>query len=499
MPIVPLPQFEADLEEDRKIYERLKPPTSIVVRFGAMKMVGEFPYSGDAKPGCGSKLVVRTHRGTELGEMLTSTCPNSGCSKSVSRKDMLEYIENSGGKDYPFFSQGGKVLRIATAEDINEQTRLDSMKVQATKEARALAERMGLPCKIVDCEPILGQERLTFFFVSEDRIDFRDLAAELGSIHKTRIELRQVGARDEARLTADYERCGQHCCCKSFLKVLKPISMRSAKVQKATLDPLKISGRCGRLMCCLRYEDETYEDLRKRLPRKKSAVSTPHGDGVVIDSQILTQLVLVRLDATGEDVAVPVEELQPVGTPRPAPAEPDDDLGDAPAGDAAPARPAQPPSRGQRPGAGPGPRPGPPRREGPPRDGAPSEGQREGPRDGPRDGRRDGRRADRPRPSPAGGPPTTSSTPPPTPPPPADIPSILDLEGDGHDDDGPDGSTQGGGPDQPGAPGTPGQPGSGKRRRRRRRRGPRPPGAEGQGPGGPTSSGPPPSGPPSAG
>lgn len=355
MPILPLPQFEADLEADRKIYEQLKPPTSIVVRFGAMKMVGEFPYSGDAKPGCGSKMVVRTHRGIELGEMLTSTCPNSGCSKSVSRKEMLDYIENSGGKDYPFFNQAGRVLRIASAEDLNEQTRLDSMKVQATKEARALAERMNLPMKVVDVEPILGQERLTFFFVSEDRIDFRELVNELAAIHKTRIELRQVGARDEARLTADYERCGQHCCCKQFLKVLKPISMRSAKVQKATLDPLKISGRCGRLMCCLRYEDETYEDLRKRLPRKKSAVQTPHGDGVVIDSQILTQLVLVRLDATGEDVAVPVEDLAPIGTVRaPAPElDEDEETGE-------PARPVPPtpkkPSGAGRPSgpAGPG-------------------------------------------------------------------------------------------------------------------------------------------------
>jgi hypothetical protein len=118
-----------------------------------------------------------------------------------------------------------------------------------------------------------------------------------------------VGARDEARLTADYERCGQHCCCKQFLKVLKPVSMRSAKVQKATLDPLKISGRCGRLMCCLRYEDESYEELRKRLPRKKSRVLTPDGWGIVMDTQILTQLALVKLEDTGAEVAVPIEEL----------------------------------------------------------------------------------------------------------------------------------------------------------------------------------------------
>jgi uncharacterized membrane protein YgcG len=132
--------------------------------------------------------------------------------------------------------------------------------------------------------------------------------------------MRQVGARDDARLTADYERCGQYCCCKSFLKVLKPVSMRSAKVQKATLDPLKISGRCGRLMCCLRYEDQTYKDLKKNLPHRKTRVGTPHGDGIVIDSQILTQLVLIELD-NRERVAVPVEELTEPGLER-APEQP---------------------------------------------------------------------------------------------------------------------------------------------------------------------------------
>ena len=121
---------------------------------------------------------------------------------------------------------------------------------------------------------------------------------------------------------ADYERCGQHCCCKNFLKVLKPISMKSAKIQKATLDPLKISGRCGRLMCCLRYEDATYEELRKRLPKNKTRVGTPEGPGIVVDSKILVQLVLVQLDSPdggfGREVAVPVEDLMdPNECPKP--------------------------------------------------------------------------------------------------------------------------------------------------------------------------------------
>ena len=313
MPIHPLPQFEADLKdylkekEDREAYEKLNAPSTIVVRFGYLKMVGEFPYSGDSKPGCGSKLVVKTPRGTEIGEMLTSTCANSGCSKSVTRKEMLQYIENSGGRQYPFFEQG-RVLRIATVDDLNTQTRQEQRKNEIRMIAKRLVERSGLEMNIIEAEPIFGNERVVIYFGAEDRIDFRDLVQELSREVGTKVELRQIGARDEARITADYERCGQYCCCKNFLKVLKPVSMKSAKIQKATLDPLKISGRCGRLMCCLRYEDETYDELRKNLPHRKTRVGTPEGDGIVINTQILTQLAMVRLD-NNTDVAIPIEEL----------------------------------------------------------------------------------------------------------------------------------------------------------------------------------------------
>lgn len=317
MPIHPLPQFEADIEaqreSDRKLYESMAAPKTLVVRYGFLKMVGEFPYDGTVKPGCGSKLVIRTPRGTEMGEMLTTTCPNSGCGKSISRKQMLEYIGNSGGREYPFHTEG-RVLRVATSEDMETQARLEQSKHGIKMEARSVVEPLKLPMKVVDAEPILGGERLTIFYTSEERIDLALVGRVLSEHFKLRVDVRHVGARDEARLTADYERCGQYCCCKNFLKVLKPVSMRSAKVQKATLDPLKISGRCGRLMCCLRYEDETYDELRKRLPHKKTRVGTPDGDGYVLDTQILTQLALIRLDVpntdgTPREIAVPIEEL----------------------------------------------------------------------------------------------------------------------------------------------------------------------------------------------
>jgi cell fate regulator YaaT (PSP1 superfamily) len=372
MPILPLPQFEADLEADRAAIAALKPPKTIVVRFGVMKLVGEYPYNGTATPGCGSKLVVRTHRGTEIGEMLTSTCPNSGCGKSVSRKEMLEYVENSGGKDYPFFTEG-QVLRVATLEDMNQQAALESRKKEHVRRAREVAERLGLPMKVVDCEELLGGERITFFFTNtqeeQARVDFRGVVMELAEVFHTRIEMRQVGARDEARLTADYEKCGQHCCCKQFLKVLRPVPMKNAKVQKATLDPLKISGRCGRLMCCLRYEESTYADLQARLPKKKTRVVTPEGPGLVIDTQILTQLVLVLLDKNNETAAFPLENLEGHSAGKPVGgAEFDDDGNEAeggagakppggapPAGSVPPPPPPVPPSASPpAPPAGPG-------------------------------------------------------------------------------------------------------------------------------------------------
>jgi cell fate regulator YaaT (PSP1 superfamily) len=323
MSIFPLPMFERDADPkfrdgltDEEIYARLKPPTSIVVKFGRMKLIGEYPYRGDAKPGCGSKLVVRTFRAVEIAEMLTTTCSNSGCGKSVSRSEMLNYIDNSGGRDYPF-QTNGEILRVATVEDLNRATACADRARNSLARARELAAEAKFPAKIVDLELTLDESLLLVYYLCDERIDFRELAQTLAREFSCRIEMRQVGARDEARLVADYERCGQHCCCKNFLKVLKPISMRSAKIQKATLDPLKISGRCGRLMCCLRYEDATYEDLRKRLPKNKTRVGTAEGPGIVVDSKILVQLVLVRLDPPpgampgeyGREIAVPVEEL----------------------------------------------------------------------------------------------------------------------------------------------------------------------------------------------
>jgi cell fate regulator YaaT (PSP1 superfamily) len=528
MPIFPLPQFEADLKEhldaeDKKTYDALQVPKTVVVRFGAMKLIGEFPYDLKVKPGCGSKLVVRTFRGTELGEMLTSTCPNSGCSKSVSRQDMLKYIENSGGKDYPFFTDG-KVVRVATPEDMQAQARIEQSKHELNVRARSVVARMGIDVKIVEVEPILGAERLTAYYLSEHRLELHHVARELSTEFRLRVDMRQVGARDEARLVADYEKCGQYCCCKSFLKVLKPVSMKAAKTQKATLEPLKISGRCGRLMCCLRYEEQTYDDLKARLPRRKSRVGTPEGDGTVIDSQILTQLVLVELDeldgATGQikTAAIAVEDLTEPKSKTP-PERPAFDAPPMRGGDRRGPRPsapggptASPPPR--RDGAPPPPRPSGDRGTDRPQERRPDRGDQRGePRtdqkgeqrqDQRGDRRPSGRPDQRPRRDNPQGQPRPQQ---PRPPAPGGAPSGTPNAAPGGqrptpeapDSDGPDEvmfDDQGNevGPDRgsDAAPG--GQPGqSGERRRRRRRRGR---GGGGSGGGGPSNAGGPPPGTP---
>jgi hypothetical protein len=165
--------------------------------------------------------------------------------------------------------------------------------------------------KLVAVEHLFGGDRIIFYFVSESRVDFRSLVRDLAHEFQTRIEMRQIGVRDEARLLGDYERCGRPLCCRAWIKELEPVSMKMAKIQKATLDPTKISGRCGRLMCCLRFEHTTYRDLAKNLPRKNTLVSTPRGPAKVLDTDVVSQIVAVLL-GDGTRLNYPVEDIKPI-------------------------------------------------------------------------------------------------------------------------------------------------------------------------------------------
>ena len=284
----------------------------MLVRYGQMNNLGFFEHHETNIPKITTRVVVETDKGLELGCLVGQlTCYKSGRFK-LSDDQLQKYFKDSG-IDFPS-EQAGKFVRYATATDINEEQHLQKIAREEIKSCRQFAKEMGLAMKIVDAEHIFGGERIIFYFMADGRVDFRELVKKLAHEYQTRIEMRQIGSRDEAKLLGDVETCGQECCCKRFLKLLKPVNMRMAKMQKATLDPSKISGYCGRLKCCLRYEDKTYTELKKQLPKKNIAVKTKYGQGKVIDTQILTQLVVIEYD-NGEKAAMPVDEIETISCP----------------------------------------------------------------------------------------------------------------------------------------------------------------------------------------
>jgi len=279
---------------------------SVVARYGLMRNIGRFRHNLDDAPVPGDKLVLRTDRGVELGEVVVNVGQETryGC---VTESSLADYLV-ANGEQYPF-QREGKVLRRANAQDVIDQRHLEDSAREEAAFCREQIRQLNLSMKLVSVEHLLGGERIIFNFSAESRVDFRELVRRLAREYRTRIEMHQVGARDEARLLADYERCGRQCCCRLFIKDLKPVSMRMAKVQKATLDPSKISGRCGRLMCCLRFEDVSYEELRALLPKKNVWVRTDRHIGRVTETQILTQLVKLELPDKSQAV-VSNEEIQ---------------------------------------------------------------------------------------------------------------------------------------------------------------------------------------------
>ena len=284
------------------------PSSTVAVRYGRMNHLGEFTYPPNVIFACGTKVVVRTPRGTEIGAPIALSCP--GVTNPLDREQTRQYVHGSG----PEYCQprSGRILREATRDDLHENEHLRAGTVEKREFCQATANRLAIPLKIVECEHLLGGERIVFYFLAEGRVDFRSLVKEMAVEYQTRIEMRQVGVRDEARLLADYETCGRECCCRMFLKTLRPVSMKMAKMQKATLDPSKVSGRCGRLKCCLRYEHVAYEELDHRLPRIGARVGTASGDGVVIGRQILTQLLQVQV-GDGAPFAMALEDVFEAG------------------------------------------------------------------------------------------------------------------------------------------------------------------------------------------
>jgi cell fate regulator YaaT (PSP1 superfamily) len=295
--------------EDTQIPKHKPPRTKkyMLVRYSRMRLLGLFEHNESQVPSVPTRVVVKTDKGLELGSVVGQLCAYRAGQLKLDDDQIKKYFDDS---EIPFSAEpAGRFIRYATPEDINEEKHFKKIAKDETRFCRKLVKEMNLPMKIVDAEHIIGGERIIFYFMSDGRVDFRELVKNLAQEYQTRIEMRQIGSRDEAKLLGDVESCGQRCCCIRFLKSLKPVNMRMAKLQKATLDPSKISGYCGRLKCCLRYEDKTYTELKKMLPHRNARVKTRLGEGKVIDYQILTQLVIVELD-NGTKTVVPREEIE---------------------------------------------------------------------------------------------------------------------------------------------------------------------------------------------
>jgi cell fate regulator YaaT (PSP1 superfamily) len=193
------------------------------------------------------------------------------------------------------------VIRVATRDDL----RVAEINKQREKEAFEICQQKiaehGLDMKLVDVECNFEGNKTMFFFTSDGRVDFRELVKDLAGIFRNRIELRQIGVRDEAKMLGGLGICGRPFCCSQFIDEFQPVSTKMAKVQSMSLNPGKISGSCGRLMCCLRYEQEAYEELTKNVPKQGAFVETPSGYGVVTQVNLLRQMVKVKLDGEGDD------------------------------------------------------------------------------------------------------------------------------------------------------------------------------------------------------
>jgi cell fate regulator YaaT (PSP1 superfamily) len=246
-----------------------------VVRYGSMRQLGVMTSRIDALTR-GDRVIARTKRGMEIGDVL--------CEAS---EDALSHLDEP---------EQGQILRSLSSDDENELAHIETRRDEVFQACRRHIQEQQLEMQLVDVEQLFGGERIIVYYIAEQRVDFRELVRLLASELQTRIEMRQIGVRDEAKLLADYGDCGKPVCCNTHLSKMPPVSMKMAKIQKATLDPNKISGRCGRLKCCLRYEYDTYEEIYKQLPPIGSDILTREGQCRVLNQEILTEQLLVETE-----------------------------------------------------------------------------------------------------------------------------------------------------------------------------------------------------------
>ena len=252
--------------------------TVIGVRF---KKAGKVYYfsPGEVWPAPGEYVIVETTRGIELGEVVTGA-------REVADEALVAPLKN--------------VIRKATEADLAVQAKNEEREKEAFGICVQKIEQHKLEMKLVSVEYTFDDSKIIFYFTANGRVDFRDLVKDLAGIFHMRIELRQIGVRDEAKMLGGLGACGRQICCGAFLGDFQPVSIKMAKEQNLSLNPTKISGQCGRLMCCLKYEQDYYEETLKKLPRVGKDIMTPDGVGVVTEINVLRERVKVRVK-TGDD------------------------------------------------------------------------------------------------------------------------------------------------------------------------------------------------------
>lgn len=231
----------------------------------------------------GTRVIVETSRGVEIGTVVLAN-------RMVDEKDC--YLPLS------------PVLRVATPEDLAKDAKNREKEKSALKICEEKIAKHKLGMTLVDVEYTFDNSKIIFSFVAEGRVDFRELVKDLASVFRTRIELCQIGARDETKALGALGTCGRVCCCKRFLSEFVPVSVRMAKDQGMSTNPTKITGACGKLICCLSYEENVYEDAFKTMPRVGYTVSTPDGVGVACEVSVLNETVKVRFDKDNVEIKV---------------------------------------------------------------------------------------------------------------------------------------------------------------------------------------------------
>jgi len=256
--------------------------TVVGVRF---KDVGKVYYfdPGDVEIEMGNGVIVETIRGVEFGEVVL---PPREVDEDKIIKPLKTIIKKADEKDY---------AKLET----NKKKEKEAVEICQEK-----IKKHNMDMKLINVEYTFDGNKIIFYFTADGRVDFRELVKDLASIFKTRIELRQIGVRDEAKMLGGLGPCGRACCCSQFLGDFQPVSIRMAKEQNLSLSPTKISGLCGRLMCCLNYENEHYKCMRRKLPRVGSVIKTEDGDAEVVETNAITEMIVARIILPDNSVSI---------------------------------------------------------------------------------------------------------------------------------------------------------------------------------------------------